>query len=110
METLIEARSEKALTHMRAALKKLELLVIDELGFVPLPASDAKLLFDVVFDHYEKARFVLTTNLPFEEWISVLTSEALTHVMLDRLTHEVHILAINGRNYRLFQSLSSRTP
>jgi DNA replication protein DnaC len=109
VETLIEARTERALTRMRASLKKLDLLILDELGFVPLPASGAELLFDIVSDRYEKGSIVLTTNLPFEEWISVLASEPLTHAMLDRLTHHVHILQMNGRSYRLAQSLASRT-
>lgn len=108
VEALIEARTDKALSRMRASLKKLDLLVLDELGFVPLPASGAELLFEVVSDRYEKGSIVLTTNPPFEEWISVLVSEPLTHAMLDRLTHHVHILQMNGRSYRLAQSLASR--
>lgn len=109
VETLIEARTERALTRMRTALRKVDVLVLDELGFVPMPASGAELLFDVVSDRYEKGSIVLTTNLPFEEWTSVLASEALTHALLDRLTHHVHILQMNGRSYRLAQSLASRT-
>jgi DNA replication protein DnaC len=105
VEALIEARSERMLGRLRAMLKKVDLLILDELGFVPLPASGAELLFDVVSDRYEKASIVLTTNLPFEEWISVLASEPLTHAMLDRLTHHVHILQMNGRSYRLAESL-----
>jgi DNA replication protein DnaC len=108
VEALIEARSERALSRMRASLKKLDLLVLDELGFVPLPATGADLLFDVVSDRHERRSVVLTTNLPFEEWTSVLTSEPLTHAMLDRLTHHVHILEMNGRSYRLSQSLAAR--
>jgi DNA replication protein DnaC len=108
VEALLEARSERSLGRLRASLKKVDLLVLDELGFVPLPASGAELLFDIVSDRYEKASIVLTTNLPFEEWISVLASEPLTHAMLDRLTHHVHILEMNGRSYRLAQSLESR--
>jgi DNA replication protein DnaC len=109
VEALMEAKSERALGRMRASLKKVDLLVLDELGFVPLPASGAELLFDIVSDRYEKASIVITTNLPFEEWISVLASEPLTHAMLDRLTHHVHILEMNGRSYRLAQSLENRT-
>ncbi|MHB8637987.1 MAG: IS21-like element helper ATPase IstB [Fimbriimonadaceae bacterium] len=109
VESLIEARSERALSRMRAALGKLDLLILDELGFVPLPASGAELLFEVVSDRYEKRSIVLTTNLPFEEWISVLASEPLTHAMLDRLTHHVHILEMNGKSYRLAQSLKARS-
>jgi len=108
VEALMEAKSERALGRMRASLKKVDLLVLDELGFVPLPPSGAELLFDIVSDRYEKASIVITTNLPFEEWISVLASEPLTHAMLDRLTHHVHILEMNGRSYRLAQSLENR--
>ena len=105
VEALLEARSERSLGRLRANLKKVDLLVLDELGFVPLPASGAELLFDVVSDRYERGSIILTTNLPFEEWVSVLASEPLTHAMLDRLTHHVHILQMNGRSYRLAQSL-----
>jgi DNA replication protein DnaC len=108
VEALIEARSERSLSRMRASLKKIDLLILDELGFVPLPATGADLLFEVVSDRYERRSIVMTTNLPFEEWISVLASEPLTHAMLDRLTHHVHILEMNGRSYRLSQSLAGR--
>jgi len=108
VEALIEARSERMLGRTRAMLKRIDLLVLDELGFVPLPQAGAELLFDVISDRYEKASVILTTNLAFEEWISVLNSEALTHATLDRLTHHVHILEMNGRSYRLAQSLQTR--
>jgi len=105
VEALSEARSERTPGRMRSALRKVPLLVLDELGFVPLPASGAELLFEIVSDRYEKGSIVLTTNLAFQEWISVLSSEPLTHAMLDRLTHHVHILEMNGRSYRLAESL-----
>ena len=105
VEHLLEARSERTLGRTRTALKKVDVLVLDELGFVPLPTSGAELLFDIVSDRYEKGSIVLTTNLPFEEWTSVLVSEPLTHAMLDRLTHHVHILEMNARSYRLAGSL-----
>jgi DNA replication protein DnaC len=105
VETLIEARTERSLMRMRTSLKKIDLLVLDELGFVPLPPSGAELLFEIVSDRYERGSIVMTTNLPFEEWVSVLVSEPLAHAMLDRLTHHVHILEMNGKSYRLSQSL-----
>jgi DNA replication protein DnaC len=109
VEAMTEARTERSLGRLRASLQKLDLLVLDELGFVPLPAAGAELLFDVIADRYEKGSIILTTNLPFEEWTCVLNSEALTHAMLDRLTHHVHILPMNGRSYRLAQSLGQRS-
>ena len=108
VERLLEARSERQLGRFRARLKYVNLLVLDELGFVPLPPSGAELLFDIVSDRYERGSIALTTNLPFEEWVSVLASEALTHAMLDRLTHHVHVLEMNGQSYRLAQSLAAR--
>jgi DNA replication protein DnaC len=108
VEALLEARDERSLGRMRKQLEKVDLLVLDELGFVPLPPSGAELLFDVVSDRYERGSIVLTTNLEFEEWIKVLASEPLVHAMLDRLTHHVHILEMNGRSYRLTQSLACR--
>jgi DNA replication protein DnaC len=109
VEALLEARSERMLGRTRTMLKRVDLLVLDELGFVALPQSGAELLFDVVSDRYEKGSIALTTNLAFEEWISVLSSEPLTHAMLDRLTHHVHILEMNARSYRLAQSLQARS-
>ena len=109
VEMLLEARNERMLGRARTLLKRLDMLVLDELGFVPLPAGGADLLFDVVSDRYEKKSITLTTNLPFEQWISVLASEPPTHAMLDRLTHHVHIVEMNGRSYRLSESLASRT-
>jgi len=108
VEMLMEARSERTLGRTRTLLRRLDLLVLDELGFVPLPPSGAELLFDVVSDRYERGSIVLTTNLPFEEWVSVLATEALTHALLDRLTHHVHIFQMNGRSYRLSESLAAR--
>jgi DNA replication protein DnaC len=76
VETLIEARTERSLMRMRASLKKIDLLVLDELGFVPLPPSGAELLFEIVSDRYERGSVVMTTNLTFESWVSVLACRA----------------------------------
>jgi DNA replication protein DnaC len=105
----LRALPERSFRHGRRVWRSPKTKLLDELAFVPLPASGAALLFEVVSDRYEKGSIVLTTNLPFEEWNSVLVSEPLTHAMLDRLTHHVHILQMNGRSNRLAQSLASRT-
>jgi hypothetical protein len=68
---------------------------------VPCSKARAELLFEVVSRAYERTSLILTTNLPFEQWTEVLVSERLTGVMLDRLTHRVHILEVNGPSYRL---------
>jgi DNA replication protein DnaC len=71
-------------------------------------ATGAELLFEVFSQRYERGSTIVTSNLPFEEWTSVFGSERLTGALLDRLTHHVHILELNGESYRLKQSKSRR--
>jgi DNA replication protein DnaC len=95
-----------------AAQKRLashKLLIIDELGFVPLSKIGAELLFEVFSQRYERGSTLVTSNLPFDEWTEVFGSERLTGALLDRLTHHVHILELNAESYRLKQSRSSQT-
>ena len=101
---LIEARDEKRLLNMQKRLANLKLLVIDELGFVPLSKTGAELLFEVFSQRYERGSTLVSTNLPFDEWTEVFGSERLTGALLDRLTHHVHSLEMNGDSYRLRQS------
>ena len=110
---LMEARDERRLLNLQRQLSRLSLLIIDELGFVPLSPTGAELLFEVFSQRYERGSILVTTNLPFDEWTEVFGSERLTGALLDRLTHHVHILAMNGESYRLKHSRESagaRTP
>ena len=84
-------------------LAKYHLLIIDELGFVPLSKTGAELLFEVFSQRYERGSILVTSNLPFDEWTEIFGSERLTGALLDRLTHHVHILEMNGESYRLNQ-------
>ena len=79
-------------------------LIIDELGYVPLSPTGAELLFEVFSQRYERGSTLVTSNLPFDEWTSVFGSERLTGALLDRLTHHVHILEMNGDSFRLAHS------
>ncbi len=101
---LLEAREDRRLERLLKQLERQDLLVLDELGYVPFSKSGAELLFEVVGRAYERQSLIVTTNLPFEQWPEVLTSERLTGAMLDRLTHRVHILEANGESYRLRDS------
>ncbi len=101
---LIEARDERRLLQLQKRLVSLKLLIIDELGFVPLSKTGAELLFEIFSQRYERGSTIVTTNLPFDEWTEVLGSERLTGALLDRLTHHVHILEMNGDSFRLRQS------
>ncbi len=84
---LMEARDERGLLGLKGRLAKLDLLVLDELGYVPASKVGAELLFDVISSAYERTSLIVTTNLPFESWTEVLGSERLTGATLDRLTH-----------------------
>ena len=101
---LIEARDEKRLLRLQRQLAGYKLMVIDELGYVPLSQTGAELLFEVFSQRYERGSTIVTSNLPFDEWTGVFASERLTGALLDRLTHHVHILEMNGDSYRLKQS------
>jgi len=101
---LLEARDEKRLLRLQRQLATYRLLIIDELGYVPLSQTGAELLFEVFSQRYERGSTIVTSNLPFDEWTGVFASERLTGALLDRLTHHVHILEMNGDSYRLKQS------
>ncbi len=98
---LIEARDERSFLRLKAQLAKLDLLVLDELGYVPASKVGAELLFDVISTAYERTSLIVTTNLPFESWTEVLGSERLTGATLDRLTHRCRIIETKGESYRL---------
>jgi DNA replication protein DnaC len=97
----LEAREERALGRLRGQLTRLDLLVLDEFGYVPASQVGAELLFDVISTSYERTSVIVTTNLPFERWTEVLGNERLVGATLDRLTHRCHLLEATGESYRL---------
>ncbi len=136
---LLEARDDKRLLRFQKQLAKQDLLIVDELGYVPLSKTGAELLFEIfsqryeqastlvtsnlpfnewktgaellfeIFSQrYEQASTLVTSNLPFNEWTEIFGSERLTGALLDRLTHHVHILELNGDSYRLAHSKHAR--
>ena len=107
---MIEAVDERRLQRHQKQLAAQDLLIIDELGFVPLSKTGAELLFEVISQRYERGSIIITSNLPFDEWTEVFGSERLTGAILDRLTHHVHILEMNGESYRLNQSRKVKNP
>lgn len=98
---LLEKREERTLERLQKHLERHQVLILDELGYVPFTKAGAELLFDVVSRAYERNSLILTTNLPFAAWVEVMGSERLTGAILDRLTHRVHILEAHGDSYRL---------
>lgn len=101
---LMEARDERRLRALQKHLNTVKLLIVDELGYVPFTAVGSELLFEVFSQRYERGATLVTSNLPFDEWTSIFGSERLTGALLDRLTHHVHILEMNGESYRLAAS------
>ena len=106
---MMEARDERRLLRFQKQMVAYKLLIIDELGFVPLSKTGAELLFELISQRYERGATLITSNLPFDEWTETLGSERLTGALLDRITHHVNILEMNGDSYRLAQSRIRKT-
>ncbi len=107
--TLLEAKEERQLLRVRGQIAKLDLLILDELGYVPASKAGAELLFDIIATTYERNSVIVTTNLPFENWTEVLGNERLTGAALDRLTHRCHIIETKGESYRLQEAKRRRS-
>jgi DNA replication protein DnaC len=103
-----EARAEREVQRLEAHIRNRDLIVIDELGYVPLGQGAAENLFNFFSQCYERTSLVITTNLPFSEWPQVFGDERLTGALLDRLTHRVHIVEVQGESYRLRDSLRNQ--
>lgn len=97
---LLEARDHKELGRLQRRLQRVDLLVVDELGFVPFDRAGGELLFNVFADRYERRSTLVTSNLAFSEWVQVFGNEKLTTALLDRLSHHAHILTTKGSSYR----------
>lgn len=97
---LLAARQEHALHRFEKQWLRVDLAIIDELGYLPFDATTAQLLFQFVSARYERGSIMLTTNLEFAQWTEVFGDERMTIALLDRLTHRAHILLMNGESYR----------
>jgi DNA replication protein DnaC len=103
-----EAWDERQVLRFEASLRRLDAIVVDELGYVPLDKAGAEHLFGFFSQCYEQTSLIVTTNLPFAEWPATFAGdERLTGALLDRLTHRVHIVEIKGDSYRLKSSMKT---
>ena len=107
---LMEARDERTLSRLHRRYKKVPLLIVDELGFVPFKRDGGELLFNLLADRYERRSTLVTTNLSFVEWVQVFGDEKLTAALLDRLAHHAHILTTKGKSYRINRGKREEAP
>lgn len=106
---LLEKNNKGALNSFLTGLKRVELIVVDEIGFVPLHKDAAELLFQVISDCYERKSLIITSNLEFSQWNTVFGDNRLTAALIDRLVHHSHIVIFSGESYRLTQSMHRQT-
>jgi DNA replication protein DnaC len=102
---LLQAQDEHRLHRVIAATLKMDLVVLDELGFIPFSQTGAQVLFTFCSELYERLALILTTNLKFADWVQVFGEERLTAALLDRLTHHAHIVELVGESYRFRQRM-----
>jgi DNA replication protein DnaC len=104
VNALEEAQKQYRLERFLGQLDKLDLLAIDELGYLSFSRSGAELLFQIFAERYERASILVTSNLAFSDWGSIFQGERMTAALLDRFTHRCHIFEINGESYRFRES------
>lgn len=103
--TLARAKAEGRLDKVLSDIGKADLVIIDEWGYVPVDTEGARLLFQVIADSYERRSLLLTTNLEFSRWGSVLTDDQMAAAMIDRLVHHGHMVIFEGESYRIRHAL-----
>jgi DNA replication protein DnaC len=102
---LQDKQQRGTLTSFMTSLRKVELLVLDEIGFITLHKEASELLFQIVSDCYEQKSLIITSNLEFSQWNTVFGNDKLTAAMIDRLIHHSHILVFSGPGHRLEESM-----
>ena len=105
---LEEAQKNFKLERMLLMLSRIDLLIVDELGYISFSRSGAELLFQVFADRYERSSTRITSNLPFGEWGQIFQGDRMTAALLDRLTHRCTIFEMNGESYRFRQSMKTK--
>lgn len=102
---LQEAESRKELARVVARYSRIELLCLDELGYLKLPDGAAELVFQVLSERHERSSLIVTTNLPFGEWTKVFPDARMAKAVVDRLTHRTHIIDTGNESWRFHHGL-----
>lgn len=105
---LVAAQQEYRLNKIEKQLTAPHLVILDELGYIPFNKAGAELLFQFCSSRYERGSLIITTNLEFPKWTEIMADEQMTAALLDRITHNAHILNINGESYRFKQALEKQ--
>ena len=104
------AQQQYSLERLLNRLDKLDLLIVDELGYLSFSRAGAELLFQVFADRYERRSLLITSNLAFSDWDQIFQGERMTAALLDRLTHHCEIFEMNGESYRFKESMKQKKP
>ncbi|QVL30326.1 IS21-like element helper ATPase IstB [Telmatocola sphagniphila] len=105
---LEEAQKQHQLDRFLQQLERVDLLIVDELGYLTFSRMAAELLFQVFAERYERRSLLITSNLPFGDWVQIFQGERMTAALLDRLTHRCHIFEMNGESYRFRESMKTK--
>jgi DNA replication protein DnaC len=106
VETLERAWKEGKIQQFRKKFKKVDLVILDEMGYIPFTKEGSELLFQLISDWYEQKSFIITSNLEFSQWNRVFMDSRLTAALVDRVIHHAHILSFTGDSYRVTHALS----
>lgn len=97
---------EGKLHQFRNRFKKVDLIILDEMGYIPFSKEGAELLFQLITDWYEQKSIIITSNLEFSQWNRIFVDSRLTAALVDRVIHHAHVLTFTGDRYRVSHALS----
>jgi DNA replication protein len=108
VETLKDKFNQGSIRRFKSKLKKTELLILDEVGYVPFDQVGSELLFNLIADCYERQSIIVTTNLEFGQWTSIFGDTRLTAALIDRIVHHASIISFPGDSNRLAEALRKK--
>ena len=108
VEELEQAMLTGKLKQFRSKLEKVDLMILDEMGYLPFGKEGAELLFQIISEFYEQKSLIITSNLEFSQWNRIFSDSRLTAALVDRLIHHAHIISYTGQSFRLTNALSRK--